>query len=133
MFKYYKVPIYALQDDLVSIDFLDYIVATPYYLFARELLTGYFSIEILTDEMVMTNKLKLVPGNTLERKKKTKGVALFTFKEAFVPKNLVSKEYLDYYVNAFDDSKFNEIYKNIVDKNFHNVASKIRNLKNSKK
>ena len=62
MFRYYKVPVYELQEDLVSYNQLDYIVVTPYHLFAKELLTGYFSIEILTKEMVGGNKLKLIRG-----------------------------------------------------------------------
>ena len=70
MFRYYKVPVYELQEDLVSYNQLDYLVVTPYHLFAKELLTGYYSIEILTKEMVDGSKLKLAPGNTLEIKKK---------------------------------------------------------------
>lgn len=133
MFRYYKVPVYELQEDLVSYNQLDYIVATPYHLFAKELLTGYFSIEILTKEMVDESKLKLAPGNTLEIKKKTRDVALFTLKEDFVPKNLITDQFLDYYVDNFDNSKFNNIYKNIDNKKLRNVSSKIRNLKNSKR
>lgn len=93
MFRYYKVPVYALQDDLVSYDLLDYLVVTPHYLFAKELLTGYYSIEILTNKMVDGSKLKLAPGNTLEIKKKIRDVALFTLKEEFVPKNLVTESF----------------------------------------
>lgn len=133
MFRYYKVPVYALQDDLVSYDFFDYIVVTPYHLFAKELLTGYFSIEILTNKMVDGSRLKLSPGNTLEIKKKIRDVALFTLKDDFVPKNLVTEKYLDYYVDNFDNSKFNDLYKNVDDKKLRNVGSKIRNLKNSKR
>lgn len=133
MFRYYKVPVYALQDDLVSYDFFDYIVVTPYHLFAKELLTGYFSIEILTNKMVDGSRLKLAPGNTLEIKKKIRDVALFTLKDDFVPKNLVTEKYLDYYVDNFDNSKFNDLYKNVDDKKLRNVGSKIRNLKNSKR
>lgn len=113
MFRYYKVPVYELQDDLVSYDLLDYIVVTPYHLFAKELLTGYFSIGILNGSMVCDNKLKLVSGNTLATKKVNKDVALFTFKEEFVSKNLVTEDYLDYYVRNFDDSKFNTTYKKV--------------------
>ena len=116
MFRYYKVPVYELQEDLVSYNQLDYIVVTPYHLFAKELLTGYFSIEILTKEMVGGNKLKLIRGNTLETKKQNRGVALFTFKEEFIPKNLVTEQFLDYYVDNFDNSNFNNIYKNIDNK-----------------
>ena len=133
MFRYYKVPVYELQDDLVSYNQLDYIVVTPYHLFAKELLTGYFSIEILTKEMVGGNKLKLIRGNTLETKKQNRGVALFTFKEEFIPKNLVTEQFLDYYVDNFDNSKFNIIYKNINNKKLRSVGCKIRNLKNSKR
>ena len=133
MFRYYKVPVYELQEDLVSYNQLDYIVATPYHLFAKELLTGYFSIEILTKEMVNGNKLKLIRGNTLETKKQTRGVALFTFKEEFIPKNLVTEQFLDYYVDNFDNSNFNNIYKNIDNKKLRNIGCKIRNLKNSKR
>lgn len=133
MFRYYKVPVYELQDDLVSYNQLDYIVVTPYHLFAKELLTGYFSIEILTKEMVNGNKLKLIRGNTLETKKQNRGVALFTFKEEFIPKNLVTEQFLDYYVDNFDNSKFNIIYKNINNKKLRSVGCKIRNLKNSKR
>lgn len=133
MFRYYKVPVYALQDDLVSYDLLDYLVVTPHYLFAKELLTGYYSIEILTNKMVDGSKLKLAPGNTLEIKKKIRDVALFTLKEEFVPKNLVTEKYLDYYVDNFANSKFNDLYKNVDDKKLRNVGSKIRNLKNSKR
>ena len=133
MFRYYKVPVYELQEDLVSYNQLDYIVVTPYHLFAKELLTGYFSIEILTKEMVNGNRLKLIRGNTLETKKQNRGVALFTFKEEFIAKNLVTKQFLDYYVDNFDNSKFNNIYKNIDNKKLRNVSSKIRNLKNSKR
>lgn len=133
MFRYYKVPVYELQDDLVSYNQLDYIVVTPYHLFAKELLTGYFSIEILTKEMVGGNKLKLIRGNTLETKKQNRGVALFTFKEEFIPKNLVTEQFLDYYVDNFDNSNFNNIYKNIDNKKLRNIGCKIRNLKNSKR
>ena len=133
MFRYYKVPVYELQEDLVSYNQLDYIVVTPYHLFAKELLTGYFSIEILTKEMVNGNKLKLIRGNTLETKKQNRGVALFTFKEEFIPKNLVTKQFLDYYVDNFDNSKFNNIYKNIDNKKLRNIGCKIRSLKNSKR
>ena len=133
MFRYYKVPVYELQEDLVSYNQLDYIVVTPYHLFAKELLTGYFSIEILTKEMVGGNKLKLIRGNTLETKKQTRGVALFTFKEEFIPKNLVTEQFLDYYVDNFDNSNFNNIYKNIDNKKLRNIGCKIRNLKNSKR
>ena len=133
MFRYYKVPVYELQEDLVSYNQLDYIVVTPYHLFAKELLTGYFSIEILTKEMVNGNRLKLIRGNTLETKKQNRGVALFTFKEEFIPKNLVTKQFLDYYVDNFDNSKFNNIYKNIDNKKLRNIGCKIRNLKNSKR
>ena len=133
MFRYYKVPVYELQEDLVSYNQLDYIVVTPYHLFAKELLTGYFSIEILTKEMVNGNKLKLIRGNTLETKKQTRGVALFTFKEEFIPKNLVTEQFLDYYVDNFDNSNFNNIYKNIDNKKLRNICCKIRNLKNSKR
>ncbi len=133
MFRYYKVPVYELQEDLVSYNQLDYIVVTPYHLFAKELLTGYFSIEILTKEMVNGNKLKLIRGNTLETKKQNRGVALFTFKEEFIPKNLVTEQFLDYYVDNFDNSKFNIIYKNINNKKLRSVGCKIRNLKNSKR
>ncbi|HIT37539.1 MAG TPA: hypothetical protein IAB59_03560 [Candidatus Onthousia faecipullorum] len=133
MFRYYKVPVYELQEDLVSYNQLDYIVVTPYHLFAKELLTGYFSIEILTKEMVNGNRLKLIRGNTLETKKQNRGVALFTFKEEFIPKNLVTKQFLDYYVDNFDNSKFNNIYKNIDNKKLRNIGCKIRSLKNSKR
>ena len=133
MFRYYKVPVYELQEDLVSYNQLDYIVVTPYHLFAKELLTGYFSIEILTKEMVDGNKLKLAPGNTLEIKKKIRDVALFTLKEEFIPKNLVTEQFLDYYVDNFDNSNFNNIYKNIDNKKLRNIGCKIRNLKNSKR
>ena len=133
MFRYYKVPVYELQEDLVSYNQLDYIVVTPYHLFAKELLTGYFSIEILTKEMVNGNKLKLIRGNTLETKKQTRGLALFTFKEEFIPKNLVTEQFLDYYVDNFDNSNFNNIYKNIDNKKLRNIGCKIRNLKNSKR
>ena len=133
MFRYYKVPVYELQEDLVSYNQLDYIVVTPYHLFAKELLTGYFSIEILTKEMVNGNKLKLIRGNTLETKKQNRGVALFTFKEEFIPKNLVTEQFLDYYVDNFDNSNFNNIYKNIDNKKLRNIGCKIRNLKNSKR
>ena len=133
MFRYYKVPVYELQEDLVSYNQLDYIVVTPYHLFAKELLTGYFSIEILTKEMVGGNKLKLIRGNTLETKKQNRGVALFTFKEEFIPKNLVKEQFLDYYVDNFDNSNFNNIYKNIDNKKLRNIGCKIRNLKNSKR
>ena len=133
MFRYYKVPVYELQEDLVSYNQLDYIVVTPYHLFAKELLTGYFSIEILTKEMVGGNKLKLIRGNTLETKKQTRGVALFTFKEEFIPKNLVTEQFLDYYVDNFANSNFNNIYKNIDNKKLRNIGCKIRNLKNSKR
>lgn len=133
MFRYYKVPVYELQEDLVSYNQLDYIVVTPYHLFAKELLTGYFSIEILTKEMVGGNKLKLIRGNTLETKKQTRGVALFTFKEEFIPKNLVTEQFLDYYVDNFDNSNFNNIYKNIDNKKLRNIGCKIRNLKKSKR
>ena len=131
MFRYYKVPVYELQEDLVSYNQLDYIVVTPYHLFAKELLTGYFSIEILTKEMVNGNRLKLIRGNTLETKKQNRGVALFTFKEEFIPKNLVTEQFLDYYVDSFDNSNFNNIYKNIDNKKLRNIGCKIRNLKNS--
>ena len=133
MFRYYKVPVYELQEDLVSYNQLDYIVVTPYHLFAKELLTGYFSIEILTKEMVNGNRLKLIRGNTLETKKQNRGVALFTFKEEFIPKNLVTKQFSDYYVDNFDNSKFNNIYKNIDNKKLRNIGCKIRSLKNSKR
>lgn len=133
MFRYYKVPVYELQEDLVSYNQLDYIVVTPYHLFVKELLTGYFSIEILTKEMVGGNKLKLIRGNTLETKKQNRGVALFTFKEEFIPKNLVTEQFLDYYVDNFDNSNFNNIYKNIDNKKLRNIGCKIRNLKNSKR
>ena len=133
MFRYYKVPVYELQEDLVSYNQLDYIVVTPYHLFAKELLTGYFSIEILTKEMVGGNKLKLIRGNTLETKKQNRGVALFTFKEEFIPKNSVTEQFLDYYVDNFDNSNFNNIYKNIDNKKLRNIGCKIRNLKNSKR
>ena len=133
MFRYYKVPVYELQEDLVSYNQLDYIVVTPYHLFAKELLTGYFSIEILTKEMVNGNRLKLIRGNTLETKKQNRGVALFTFKEEFIPKNLVTEQFLDYYVDNFDNSNFNNIYKNIDNKKLRNIGCKIRNLKNSKR
>ena len=133
MFRYYKVPVYALQDDLVSYDLLDYLVVTPHYLFAKELLTGYYSIEILTNKMVDGSKLKLAPGNTLEIKKKIRDVALFTLKEELVPKNLVTESFLDSYVNNFDTSKFNTIYKKINDRKFKNTSCKIRELKNIKR
>ncbi len=133
MFRYYKVPVYALQDDLVSYDLLDYLVVTPHYLFAKELLTGYYSIEILTNKMVDGSKLKLAPGNTLEIKKKIRDVALFTLKEEFVPKNLVTESFLDSYINNFDTSKFNTIYKKINDRKFKNTSCKIRELKNIKR
>ena len=133
MFRYYKVPVYALQDDLVSYDLLDYLVVTPHYLFAKELLTGYYSIEILTNKMVDGSKLKLAPGNTLEIKKKIRYVALFTLKEEFVPKNLVTESFLDSYINNFDTSKFNTIYKKINDRKFKNTSCKIRELKNIKR
>ena len=133
MFRYYKVPVYALQDDLVSYDLLDYLVVTPHYLFAKELLTGYYSIEILTNKMVDGSKLKLAPGNTLEIKKKIRDVALFTLKEEFVPKNLVTESFLDSYINNFDSSKFNTIYKKTNDRKFKNTSCKIRELKNIKR
>ena len=133
MFRYYKVPVYELQEDLVSYNQLDYIVVTPYHLFAKELLTGYYSIEILTNKMVDGSKLKLAPGNTLEIKKKIRDVALFTLKEEFVPKNLVTESFLDSYINNFDTSKFNTIYKKINDRKFKNTSCKIRELKNIKR
>ena len=133
MFRYYKVPVYELQEDLVSYNQLDYIVATPYHLFAKELLTGYYSIEILTKEMVDGSKLKLAPGNTLEIKKKIRDVALFTLKEEFIPKNLVTGQFLDYYVDNFDNSKFNIVYKQIDDRKFKKNSCKIKKLKNSKR
>lgn len=133
MFRYYKVPVYELQEDLVSYDQLGYIVATPYHLFAKELLTGYYSIEILTEDMVKNKKLNLIRGNTLETKKKIRDVALFTFKEEFIPKNLVTEEFLDYYVDNFDNSKFNSIYKSINNKKLRNTGCKIKKLKNSKR
>ena len=104
MFRYYKVPVYELQNDLVSYNVLDLIVVTSYHLFAKELLTGYCNIEILTKDMVDNDnlKLKLARGNTLETKRQNRGVALFTFKEAFIPKNLVTDDFLDFYVDNFD-------------------------------
>ncbi len=133
MFKYYKVPVYELQDDLVSYAVLDLIVITPYYLFAQELLTGYTSIEIITKKMVDDNKLKLklARGNTLETKKQNKGVALFTFKEDFIPKNLVTETFLDTYVNNFKESPFNKIYQDITKKKQRYVKVKINKLKNT--
>lgn len=133
MFKYYKVPVYELQDDLVSYAVLDLIVITPYYLFAQELLTGYTSIEILTKKMVDDNKLKLklARGNTLETKKQNKGVALFTFKEDFIPKNLVTETFLDTYVSNFKESPFNKIYQDITKKKQRYVKVKINKLKNT--
>ena len=130
MFRYYKVPVYELQEDLVSYNQLDYIVVTPYHLFAKELLTGYFSIEILTRKMVDDNKLKLIRGNTLETKKKTRDVALFTLKEEFVPKNLVTGQFLDYYVDNFKESSFNKIYQDITSKR-RKAKVKINKLKNT--
>ena len=133
MFRYYKVPVYELQEDLVSYNQLDYLVVTPYHLFAKELLTGYYSIEILTKEMVDGSKLKLAPGNTLEIKKKIRDVALFTLKEEFIPKNLVTEQVLDYYVDNFDNSKFNIVYKQIDDRKFKKNSCKIKKIKNSKR
>lgn len=130
MFRYYKVPVYELQEDLVSYNQLDYIVVTPYHLFAKELLTGYFSIEILTRKMVDDNKLKLIRGNTLETKKKTRDVALFTFKEEFIPKNLVTEQFLDSYVDNFKESSFNKIYQDITSKR-RKAKVKINKLKNT--
>ena len=83
--------------------------------------------------MVGGNKLKLIRGNTLETKKQNRGVALFTFKEEFIPKNSVTEQFLDYYVDNFDNSNFNNIYKNIDNKKLRNIGCKIRNLKNSKR
>lgn len=133
MFRYYKVPVYELQEDLVNYNQLDCIAVTPYHLFAKELLTGYFSIEILTKEMVDDDKLKLIRGNTLETKKKNRGVALFVFKEEFIPKNLVTEQFLDYYVDNFDNSNFNSIYKKENEKKTKKVNLKIRKLKKSKR
>ena len=52
MFRYYKVPVYELQEDLVSYNQLDCIAVTPYHLFAKELLTGYFSINYIKEKEV---------------------------------------------------------------------------------
>ena len=135
MFRYYKVPVYELQDDLVSYNVLDLIVVTSYHLFAKELLTGYCSIEILTKDMVDDDrlKLKLARGNTLETKKQNRDVALFTFKEAFIPKNLVTDDFLDFYVDNFDSSNFNSIYKKVNNRKIKNVNDKVEKLKNSKR
>ena len=135
MFRYYKVPVYELQDDLVSYNVLDLIVVTSYHLFAKELLTGYCSIEILTKDMVDDDrlKLKLARGNTLETKKQNRDVALFTFKEAFIPKNLVTDDFLDFYVDNFDSSNFNSIYKTVNNRKIKNVSDKVKKLKNSKR
>ncbi len=135
MFRYYKVPVYELQDDLVSYNVLDLIVVTSYHLFAKELLTGYCSIEILTKDMVDDDrlKLKLARGNTLETKKQNRDVALFTFKEAFIPKNLVTDDFLDFYVDNFDSSNFNSIYKKVNNRKIKNVNDKVKKLKNSKR
>lgn len=135
MFRYYKVPVYELQDDLVSYNVLDLIVVTSYHLFAKELLTGYCSIEILTKDMVDDDrlKLKLARGNTLETKKQNRDVALFTFKEAFIPKNLVTDDFLDFYVDNFDNSNFNSIYKKVNNRKIKNVNDKVKKLKNSKR
>ena len=135
MFRYYKVPVYELQDDLVSYNVLDLIVVTSYHLFAKELLTGYCNIEILTKNMVDDDrlKLKLARGNTLETKKQNRGVALFTFKEAFIPKNLVTDDFLDFYVDNFDSSNFNSIYKTVNNRKIKNVSDKVKKIKNSKR
>ncbi len=133
MFRYYIVPVYELEDNLESYQFLDYIVASSYCLFAKELLTGYYSIEILNKTMVENNKLKLISCNTLATKKANKDVALFTFKEDFIPKNLVTEDYLDYYVSNFDNSKFNVAYKKVEARKIRKVHSKIKKLKNIKK
>ena len=136
MFRYYKVPVYELQNDLVSYNVLDLIVVTSYHLFAKELLTGYCNIEILTKNMVDNDslKLKLARGNTLETKKQNRGVALFAFKEDFTPKNLVTADFLDFYVDNFDSSNFNSIYKEINERKAKNVSCfKLRKLKNSKR
>lgn len=135
MFRYYKVPVYELQDDLVNYNVLDLIVVTSYHLFAKELLTGYCSIEILTKDMVDDDrlKLKLARGNTLETKKQNRDVALFTFKEAFIPKNLVTDDFLDFYVDNFDSSNFNSIYKKVNNRKIKNVNDKVKKLKNSKR
>ena len=135
MFRYYKVPVYELQDDLVSYNVLDLIVVTSYHLFAKELLTGYCSIEILTKDMVDDDrlKLKLARGNTLETKKQNRDVALFTFKEAFIPKNLVTDDFLDFYVDNFDSSNFNSIYKTVNNRKIKNVSDKVKKIKNSKR
>ncbi len=135
MFRYYKVPVYELQNDLVSYNVLDLIVVTSYHLFAKELLTGYCNIEILTKDMVDNDslKLKLARGNTLETKKQNRGVALFTFKEAFIPKNLVTDDFLDFYVDNFDSSNFNSIYKTVNNRKTKNVNDKVKKIKNSKR
>lgn len=135
MFRYYKVPVYELQNDLVSYNVLDLIVVTSYHLFAKELLTGYCNIEILTKDMVDNDslKLKLARGNTLETKKQNRGVALFTFKEAFIPKNLVTDDLLDFYVDNFDSSNFNSIYKTVNNRKIKNVSDKVKKIKNSKR
>ena len=135
MFRYYKVPGYELQNDLVSYNVLDLIVVTSYHLFAKELLTGYCNIEILTKDMVDNDslKLKLARGNTLETKKQNRGVALFTFKEAFIPKNLVTDDFLDFYVDNFDSSNFNSIYKTVNNRKTKNVNDKVKKIKNSKR
>lgn len=83
--------------------------------------------------MVDGSKLKLAPGNTLEIKKKIRDVALFTLKEEFIPKNLVTEQVLDYYVDNFDNSKFNIVYKQIDDRKFKKNSCKIKKLKNSKR
>ena len=135
MFRYYKVPGYELQNDLVSYNVLDLIVVTSYHLFAKELLTGYCNIEILTKNMVDNDnlKLKLARRNTLETKKQNRGVALFTFKEAFIPKNLVTDDFLDFYVDNFDSSNFNSIYKTVNNRKTKNVNDKVKKIKNSKR
>ena len=134
MFRYYKVPVYELQNDLVSYNVLDLIVVTSYHLFAKELLTGYCNIEILTKNMVDNDNLnlKLARGNTLETKKQN-SVALFTFKEDFTPKNLVTADFLDFYVDNFDSSNFNSIYKTVNNRKIKNVSDKVKKIKNSKR
>ena len=92
-------------------------------------------IEILSKDMVDNDslKLKLARRNTLETKKPNRGVALFTFKEDFTPKNLVTDDFLDFYVDNFDSSNFNSIYKKVNNRKIKNVNDKVKKLKNSKR
>lgn len=139
MKKLYNIPCYDLNENLRSYHSIGNILAFKGRIcFAKELLTGYFGIEILTEKMLdyENSTIRLIPGNTLSEKKERINAGLFVRKEDFIPKNIATKEDIDKYVDEYDKSEYKRLYNKLkkTTKGYQTeLNQKIKTLRNKEK